>query len=161
MAHIVCLLSVESDRATFTWSEGPASFEPYQLADDLFVDFQDIAKETRKRLRDLVKDYMYNPENVPAASLSLAQTGHEMYLQIFDPGASPPRVARDVRTWLENLRDQLSVDSLEIALDCTFGIPWNCVYDQPPDKQAFLSSDASGAHWQPFWGRPLQLVRRS
>ena len=116
MAHIVCLLSVESDRATFTWSEGPASFEPYQLAGDLFLDFQDIAKETRKRLSDLVKDYVYDAENVPAASLALAQAGHEMYLQIFDPGASPSRVARDVRTWLENLRDQQSVDAIAQGL---------------------------------------------
>ena len=38
MAHVLCLMNVEADRATFTWSEGPASFEPFTLDGMVYKD---------------------------------------------------------------------------------------------------------------------------
>ena len=71
MAHVVCLLNASADRATFTWSEGPASFEPYELSGQVFQDFKAISGEVREKLSDLVKDYVYGEENVPRASYAL------------------------------------------------------------------------------------------
>ena len=56
MSRVVCLLSVEADRATFTWSEGPASFEPYTLDGLVYKEFKQTAEAAREKLADLIKD---------------------------------------------------------------------------------------------------------
>ena len=43
MSHVVCLMNVEEKRATFTWSEGPAAFEPYTLDGMDYGQFQKTA----------------------------------------------------------------------------------------------------------------------
>ena len=158
MSHIACLVSVGQDRASFTWSQGPASFEPYQLDGQVFSEFQEIAHEARKRLSDLVTDYLYSPENVPKASYALAKTGHELYLQIFDPGAEQLAQAKRVRIWLESLRDQKAVESLEVVLEKPWSLPWNVLYDQEPDEEAFLSAADDTSRWEPFWGIRYNLA---
>ena len=65
MSNVVCLMNVEADRATFTWSEGPASFEPYTLDGMVYKEFQEVAAEARKKLADLVKDYLYDKQGMP------------------------------------------------------------------------------------------------
>ena len=71
MSHVVCLMDVKEDRATFTWSEGPASFEPYTLDGMVYKDFKEIAAEARERLADLVKDYLSDEQRMPASAFAV------------------------------------------------------------------------------------------
>lgn len=152
MAQIVCLLSVAPDRATFTWSEGPASFEPYELGGQVFREFKELATEAREKLSGLVNDYVYRPDGVPQASYELAVAGHELYRQLFQPAAGEGPSAAQVREWLEELQKSSdSVHTLEIVVDSPWAMPWNVVYDQVPDENAFLN-DKEPERWQPFWG---------
>ena len=68
MAHVVCMMNVEADRATLTWSEGPASFQPYTLDGIVYRDFREIAADARERLADLVKDYLFDEQNMPKSA---------------------------------------------------------------------------------------------
>ena len=158
MSHVVCLMNVEADRATLTWSEGPASFEPYRLDGMVYKDFQEIAAEARKKLADLVKDYLYDEQAMPRSAFDLAEAGYELYQAMFQPGAAQARQARQVRTWLEKLAQQQEVDTLEIVVESPWSLPWNIVYDQPPDNAAFLAADSSPGRWLPFWGLRYNLA---
>ena len=158
MTHVVCLVNVEPERATFTWAEGPASFEPYQLEGLDFLDFKDFAENTREKLSNLVKDYLLSPENVPQASYELAEAGYELYQQIFNPGVDDAPRAKRVRSWLESLREHHALDTLEIVVESPWSMPWNVVYDEQPDKEAFLSNDDNLSRWKPFWGIRYNLT---
>ena len=160
MAHIVCLLNVEADSASFTWSEGPASFEPYTLDGQGFVMFTQLTEQLRGNLRDLVTDYLYSQqenddaisEEVRAASLATARTGYDLYKQVFSPAADQRDKAKRVRRWFEALRDERQIETLEIVVDGVLAIPWNVLYDEKPNKQAFLTGEWAGPHWKSFWG---------
>jgi formylglycine-generating enzyme required for sulfatase activity len=158
MSHVVCLLNVEADRATFTWSEGPASFEPYKLEGMVYKDFQEAAAEAREKLADLVKDYLDSPHSMPQSAFELAEAGYELYQTMFQPGAEQARQAKQVRTWLEELSNQREVDTLEIVVESPWSLPWNIVYDRPPDKAAFLANDDTPDRWKPFWGLRYNLA---
>ena len=168
MAHVVCLLNIEADRATFTWSEGPASFEPYTLRGMVHKDFQEIAAEAREKLGDLVKDYLCHAQEMPQSAFALAEAGHELYQAMFQPGAEQARQARQVRKWLEQLAQQEEVDTLEIVVESPWSLPWNVIYDRQPDPAAFRSGDENPACWKPFWalrynlagGRKVDPLRR-
>jgi WD40 repeat protein len=67
-------MNVEVDRATFTWSEGPASFEPYVLDGMNYKDFQEVSANARNKLEDLVRDYFSDPQYVSKSALTLADT---------------------------------------------------------------------------------------
>lgn len=158
MTDVVCLLNFENEAATFTWSEGPASFEPYKLEGQMFAEFRDLSTELRQRLSDLVKDSLHDPERVPETAYELAVAGHDLYLQLFDPGAGEARIAKDVKNWLEQLSVDSGVDTLEIVLDGGWPLPWNVIYDTDPDRDAFLQNNDEGAHWKPFWGIRFDLT---
>ena len=158
MSHVVCLMHVEADRTTFTWSEGPASFEPYTLDGMVYKEFQEIAAEARGKLADLVKDYLVDEQGMPRSALALAEAGHDLYLAMFRPEAEQAQRARQVRTWLEKLAQQREVDTLEIVVESPWSLPWNVIYDQKPDKAAFLSGDESPDRWLPFWGLRYNLA---
>jgi formylglycine-generating enzyme required for sulfatase activity len=150
--HVVCLVDVEPDRAVFAWSEGPAAFKPFALDRMVYKDFVDIIAAARKKLADLVADSLYNPDNLPIAAYELAAAGFELYEAMFDPGAEDARQARQVRTWLERLTAEGSIESLEIVVESPWALPWNVIYDQEPDQEAFLASDRRPDCWRPFWG---------
>ena len=100
MAYIYCVVNIESDRATFTWSEGPASFPPYALDGMLFREFKELAKEARERLADLVSDYLHDQERLPLAAYQLAVAGHEytnQYLMRAPTSGNSP--TRSVSGW--------------------------------------------------------------
>jgi formylglycine-generating enzyme required for sulfatase activity len=158
MSHVVCLLKVEQDRAIFTWSEGPASFQPYTLDGMVYKKFQKVASKTREKLANLVKDYLDAPSAMPQSALELAEAGYELYQTLFKPGADQARPATQVRQWLEKLAQQHEVDTLEIVVESPWSLPWNIVYDQPPDKAAFLVNDDTPERWQPFWGLRYNLA---
>lgn len=158
MAHLVCLLNVDSDRATLTWSEGPASFEPYELEGLVYREFKEICQNAREKLANLIKDYLYSKENVPQSSYELAEAGHEVYLALFDPDADQRRQARQVKKWLERLGEEHEVDTLELVVESPWSLPWNVIYDQAPDEDAFLENDDSSERWMPFWGLRYNLA---
>jgi formylglycine-generating enzyme required for sulfatase activity len=158
MSHVVCLLNVDADRATFTWSEGPASFQPYTLDGMDYSDFQEVAEAARTKLADLVQDYLQSPQDTPQAAFKLAEAGYELYQALFKLDAEQAPLAQQVRQWLANLTQQQEVDTLEIVVDSPWSLPWNIVYDRPPDKDAFLANDDSPERWQPFWGLRYNLA---
>ena len=123
MSNVVCLMNVEADRATFTWSEGPASFEPYTLEGMVYKDFHEIAAEAREKLANLVKDYLFDEQAMPQSAFELAEAGSELYQAMFQPGAEQARQARKVRKWLEQLAGQHDVDTLEVVVES----PWSCL----------------------------------
>jgi hypothetical protein len=152
MAHLFCQVHVDpsAKQAAFTWSEGPASFQPYQITGTRFMLFQKLAKEARERLTDLVKEYLNagreggHPTTDPCVRKScfrLAETGHKLYQQVFAPDG-----AREVQEWLEELRDQGQVESLELVLDGPRFVAWNVLYDREPDEACFLRGEDAG-HW--------------
>jgi hypothetical protein len=64
-----------------------------------------------------------------------------------------------VQPWLKKLRERNAVESLEVVLDGNPGIPWNVIYDQPPQERAFLTdADTSRERWRPFWGIRYNLA---
>jgi hypothetical protein len=158
MSKVVCLMNVEAERATFTWSEGPASFEPYTLDGMVYQDFKEIAAAAREKLANLVKDYLFDEQAVPKSAFALAEAGHELYQAMFQPGAEQARQARQVRKWLEKLAQQQEVDTLEVVVESPWSLSWNIIYDQEPDKAAFLSGDDNPDRWKPFWGLRYNLA---
>src|SRR4051812_23343354 len=100
-ADLVCQVIGKPDRVTFIWSDGPASFPPYDLAGNGVKKFRDLARQARERLSDLVKDYLHgSDEDVRRSSYALAQVGHRLYQQIFRPAAEQRDLAEKVGRWL-------------------------------------------------------------
>ena len=89
MAHIVCLINVDPDRAlaTLTWSQGPAFFEPYCLEGQIFDFLQDSVRELREKLADLVVDYHHGAEGLGPAAYTMAETGHDALAESSVPGS--------------------------------------------------------------------------
>ena len=158
MSNVVCLIKVEAGKAEFTWTEGPASFEPYTLEGIGYKTFEEIAKEARKKLANLVDNHFHKDPQTAKSAYALASTGYELYQALFRPGAQGVDKANKVRKWLEELAEQDEVDTLEIVVDKVWSLPWNVVYDRPPDKTAFLSNDESSKRWKPFWGLRYNLA---
>ena len=57
MTNVVCMVNIDSDRATFRWSEGPASFRPYTLERIVYHEFRETAELARSHLAALANDY--------------------------------------------------------------------------------------------------------
>ncbi|HVK08078.1 MAG TPA: hypothetical protein VM597_04810, partial [Gemmataceae bacterium] len=152
MAHVVCRVQFQADQAAFTWSEGPAAFPPYAVR-ERFDEFTDRAAAALDRLRDIVVLHQQGDEaDAGEAGLHLARTGHQLHELIFHSGGdSDDRVAGAVRTWLDRLAAQGAVEALELVADGGPQVPWNLVYDRPPDEAAFLTGTGVD-HWRPFWG---------
>ena len=158
MSHVVCLVDVEPDTATFTWSEGPAAFEPFTLGGIVFQDFRELVATLRQKLPGLVMDYLQDDQNLPTSSYELAVAGYAVYEAIFDPGAEQAGRARRVRKWLESLTKECSVDLLELVVESPWTLPLNVVYDREPDEEEFLANDDSPDRWLPFWGLRYNLA---
>jgi hypothetical protein len=95
---------------------------------------------------------------VPLACYELAEAGHELYDSIFRADADQKQDPGVVRDWLEQLRDQDLIGSLEIVTGGKRVVPWNVLYDREPDRTAFLSGDGRAELWQPFWGVRYNLA---
>jgi hypothetical protein len=119
MAHIVCQATADpqSDELEFLWSEGPASFEPYHLRGNPLTLFDRGVVAARKALFKVVllsRDG--EAELLPDACLALARAGRDLYDALFPPKAGQHQDPDEVRAWLEDLRDQGLVESLEVLL---------------------------------------------
>ena len=92
-----------------------------------------------------------------AGGFALAQAGHELYQQLFlsEPALERERT-REIRDWLTGLQAAGTLDRLEIFADAPGLIPWNAVYNHPPDEARFRGGAAEA--WQGFWGVRLDLT---
>jgi hypothetical protein len=169
MAHIVCQAAVrqatddpQSDELELLWSEGAGFFEPYRLRHTPLKDFNLAVEAARKALFEVVKlskDGM--TDSLPNACLELARAGYELYETLFPPKAGQIQDPNEVRRWLEDLRDQRLVESLEVLLaekgatrkpSTPRAVPWNVLYDKRPEPDLFLAPGEHPTVWQPFWG---------
>ena len=158
-SEIVCQVIGRSDQVTFIWSEGPASFEPYQLTGQGFVAFRNLANQSREALSVLVKDYLQGTDDdLRRSGFALAKVGFKLYQQIFRPAAGPSQyVAKRARDWLVELYGYNQIKSLEIVMDGFGPIPWNVIYDKEPKEADFLSGECVEC-WRPFWGLRYNLA---
>ena len=155
MARVVCRVhrSDEQLRASLTWSEGPDEFPKYHLDGQLYRTLEETARKVRAKLGHVVREYVDDgpPDGVRrTTAYELAVAGFDLYQQLFWPVPEDQTHADNVRQWLTQLRDRDEVESLELVVDSPWSVPWNAVYEQQPDKAAFLEGPADGAQWEPF-----------
>ena len=108
-----------------------------------------------------------DPASYQQSCLELAQTGHDLYNQVFDRAARDGEHIDEIAGWLRDLTSSGQVESLEVVCDGQpWFAPWNLVYDEEPEDSAF-----DGAAWRafaPFWGmrynicggQPVDPLRR-
>jgi WD40 repeat protein len=159
MAHVVCQVVASDEQVSLTWSEGPASFEPYQLKGQVFRLFRKTALQARQRLADLVKDYLNGPEEeLRRTCFALAQAGYKLYGQLFAPDQQQLGRAQEVFQWLTALRDQDALEDLELVIEGPQLVPWNVIYDREPSEPAFREGGDRPDRWLPFWGVRYNLA---
>jgi WD40 repeat protein len=141
MPHVVCQVRATPERITLVWSEGQAFFEPSHLASRAAEELGDLGRRAREQLSRLAAE----PDQA-AAGFALAEIGHRIFRHLFPVGEAGP--AREIQGWLTRLESQGALDSLEILGDHEI-LPWNLMYDAPPEENAFA--------WQRFWGARLNL----
>ncbi len=148
MAHIHCRVEVDhqNKQASFIWAEGPASFDPYHLQGMGFRNFVKQADKARMKLQELVDHHLEHDlaTNIVVRQClyELAEVGRNLHACIF------PAEASDVQEWLA----EIGVESLELVLDGPRLVPWNVVYMQDPDRDAFLADTNPNPCWDHFWG---------
>ncbi|HEX8202648.1 MAG TPA: AAA family ATPase, partial [Isosphaeraceae bacterium] len=158
-ADIVCQVLGKPAQISFIWSDGPASFPPYELTGNGLKKFRDLARQAREQLSNLVKDYLHGAdEDVRRSSFELARVGHKLYRQIFLPAAEQRELADKIGKWLSEMRDHDAIESLEFVVDGLDPVPWNVVYEREPDEAAFLSGSHGMDHWLSFWGIRYNLA---
>ena len=158
-AEIFCQVVGRPDQVSFIWSQGPASFEPYQLTGQGLVNFRSLAQQARQALSEVVREYLNGTEeDVRKSSFALAKVGYKLHQQIFRPAAGPSQqVAKQARAWLSEMVKHGAVDSLELVLDGMGPVPWNVVYEQEPVEKDFLSTESASC-WSAFWGIRYNLA---
>ena len=163
---IVCRVRVDDTAKVveFTWSEGSASFKPYALEGDQIADFRDNVKAARNCLFGLVQHHERPLERrdqtaYQQACLDLAEAGHNLYNQVFDPAARDGEHVDAIAGWLRDLTHSGQVESLEIVCDGQpWFAPWNLVFDEQPDESTFNGNGISGLRgFAPFWGMRYNL----
>ncbi len=140
MASIVCQVVGRSDRLSFIWSDGAASFEPYHLAGaerDALLTLAAQAREALARPHD------------DGAGPMLTRLGHQLYRAVFRVDAADGQAAQEIGRWLAGLQAQ--IESLEFLTDAPGRIPFNLLLDAAP---------AAGgvARWEQFWGCRFNLA---
>ena len=165
--QIVCRVtaSPQSEGLEFQWSEGARSSGPYHLTGLVLQSFDQAVAESREALLNIAEHSRdQHLELLPADCLTLARAGFDLYQSLF-----PPRVGEGIdpdmiREWLENLRDSEEIASVEVLLagsNTGRSVPWNVVYDQPPNPdwfQATAEPDKQSRVWRPFWGVRYNLA---
>jgi WD40 repeat protein len=180
MIHIVCEVEVVLDeKVTFRWRHGGSVFTtPYDLTNDGYRNFDNLAGQARKKLEKLVGDWLQlsnlaPPESRPPPaieaeqqrlqrlvrqdSFALAEIGHNLYKQVFlleECGDVHQGQAQEVVQWLQELRAAKEEVFLELVLDGKCRVPWNVVYEEEPADHAaaFCDDSLARTRWEPFWG---------
>ncbi len=147
MAQVVCQVLAHPARITVRWSEGPRSFEPYHLEGEALQRFWDAARQTREQLRHM-------------APLDLARAGHQLQRSLFPREGPDAELVKEIRGWLDGLHAKGRLKSLEITGDTVGQVPWQALYDTPPDEAAFAQPTSDT--WSHFWGcrYPLGMTHR-
>ena len=158
MANVVLSVQPTATGVSLTWSEGPASFPPYELEGDLARKLADAAAEARTALGVVVESiHAAAPDDQTAAdSIRLAQAGYQLYKCLFRPAADQRKAADAARDWLNKLTAEKAVERFEIVADGMRQVPWNLVYDRQPDEAAFREGTQL-ERWRPFWGLRYDL----
>ncbi|GEM_PF-1844745 len=149
MARVVCQVMHRPSRISVLWSAGAASFEPYHLEGDDLDEFYGTASQARHRLAAAVA------ADFSDAAGELATLGHQLYRWLFQLDQAPS-AAQAVHSWWQDLLAKNAVTALDLVSDRPGCVPWNLVYDQPPDAGALRGGRGSPA-WQHFWGFRLAL----
>jgi WD40 repeat protein len=118
------------------WSEGAATFEPYHLAAAERETFQGLADRAHTLL-------------AAGGGPELAQLGHQLYRALFRLDAADGNDAQEIGRWLDGLRGQNQVESLEFLSDAPGRVPWNVLLDATP--QAAVPQES-------FWGCRYNLA---
>jgi WD40 repeat protein len=149
MARVVCQVAVDPKRITFRWSEADTSFEPCFLSPEQTAAFWQTVKKANAALPGLAQAQAENDADaLRQHAVQLAAIGHQLHTFLF-PDTD---LGREIRQWLSKLYDSGNLVSLEIIGDTTNTVPWNVVYELPPDKTAFQSLEPYNEAWRNFWG---------
>jgi WD40 repeat protein len=135
---------------TVLWSEGAASFEPYHVEGVALEAFHESAQQARQSLAAALESDFRD------AADELATLGDQLYRSLFQLDHASP-AAQAVHGWWRELQTKNAVDSLEVLSDRPGSIPWNLVYEPPPDGSAARDVSGSSPAIQPFWGNRFAL----
>src|SRR4051794_36001357 len=97
MAHVVCQVLARPGRLSVVWSQGEAVFPPYHKTGPPRMRFLDLARRTRDRLRDLAA--AAGADDVRRTGFALAQSGHDLYRELFQADAASQGTAGEVEDW--------------------------------------------------------------
>ncbi len=175
MSEIVCQVGNQADQVEFIWSSHGGYFKPYVVAGTQLTELRQAAEHSstgpsifeKPSCRDMLERLVFAlnqaGEDPPPwdTSFELAEAGFRLYNNLF-PQADD--TARKVRRWLEDLRKQSGLISLEIVLEELaadprefLSVPWNLVYDERPTKAAFQKAQGT-ERWRPFWSVRYNLT---
>jgi len=166
-ADIGCRVVGDANRVSFTWAEGPSTFDTYVLTEGSLRKFRSRVAESRDKLAAVVDQHLLrsrdgtSDEELRKACWELAQAGHALYLQMFRPGGEKQQLAERIQRWLIDLRDNDVIETLEFVTDGPDSIPWNIIYDVPPEPKAFesaLNPEGGQKCWEHFWGLRFVLA---
>ena len=160
-SKIICRVRVDDTAKSveFTWSEGSASFKPYALVDEQVADFRVNVRTARERLFGLVQHHERpvaerDHAGYRQACLDLAEVGHSLYNQIFDPSARDGGHVDEIAGWLRDITGLGEVEAWKWSVTVNRGLrPWNVVYDEEPATAADKPGDDDSQDlFTPFLG---------
>jgi hypothetical protein len=175
MPEIVCQVGNHADHVEFIWSSRGGYFKPYVVAGTQLTELRQAADRSttgpsisdkpscREALERLVFALNQAGEEPPPwePSFELAEAGFRLHNNLF-PQADD--TARKVRRWLEDMRKQSGLISLEVVVEELaaspqefLSVPWNLVYDERPTKAAFQKVQGT-ERWRPFWSVRYSLT---
>src|SRR5262249_31736592 len=149
----------------FIWSSRGGFFEPYVVAGTQLTELRQAADQTRVALESLV--FTLNQDGTASMpwepSFELAEAGFRLFNDLLP---TEDETARKVRRWLEDVRKQSGLISLEVVVEeqsadprAFLSIPWNLVYDERPAKHKAAFQKGPGAErWRPFWSVRYNLT---
>jgi hypothetical protein len=128
------------------------------------TELRQAAGQTRVALETLVFELNQNTAaKTWEPSYELAEAGFRLFNYLLPP---EDETAKKVRRWLEDLRKQSGLVSLELVVDeqsadprAFLSIPWNLVYDDRPAKFKAAFQQGQGVErWRPFWSVRYNLT---
>ena len=156
MARVACQIIHRPERVSVLWSEGGAGFEPYHLEGAALTQFHEVARQARERLAAAATS-AEAPSAEGETALELATLGRHLYRLLFQLDGPPSEAAQAVHDWWQALRGRGGVASLELVSDIPGRVPWNLIYDPPPDSNALRQGPGSPDWGQFFWGFQFAL----
>ena len=177
MSDIVCQVSNQAGQVELIWSSRGGFFKPYvvtgmqlaelrQTADRLATGPSTSEKPScREALATLVFALNQAGSDPPPwePSYELAEAGFRLFNCLLAP---ENETAHKVRRWLEELRKQSGLISLEVVVEehsadagSFLSVPWNLVYDERPAKYKAAFQKGQGVErWRPFWSARYNLT---